>query len=61
MSTLATIFSGETDTADVFYLIGVILAALGGIVHLARPALGSIAAALVAFGIACIGFGLLLL
>jgi hypothetical protein len=64
MTSLATIFTGDADAADVFFLIGSILAALAGLISLflARAALvGALPMALVAFAVACASFGLLLL
>ena len=61
---LATIMSGEVDTADVFFLVGLILFLVAGVLSLVRhppdwhpgivPALGY-------FGLACVAFAWLAL
>lgn len=58
---LADIASGETGVADIFFLIGVILAFLAVLLHWVAETQRPYWGALVAGAVGCISFGLLLL
>ncbi len=59
---LADIMSGEVDTADVAFLVAVILAVVAGVLYLAqRPNTPPAAAALLAFAVGAVAFGLMAL
>lgn len=61
MSLLADIASGESDWADIFFLIGIILAFLAVLLHWWAEPQRPYWSALVAGAVGCIAFGLLLL
>jgi hypothetical protein len=58
---LADIASGNTDAADVFFLIGIITGALAAVIFLAVPQATKIGHALVAATLALIALAFLLL
>ena len=61
MNLLADIASGETDWADIFFLLGVIFAFLAVLIHWREDPVRGYWGALVAGAVGCIAFGLLLL
>ena len=61
MNLLADIASGETDWADIFFLLGVIFAFLAVLLHWSFETQRPYWSALVAGAVGCIAFGLLLL
>jgi len=58
---LADIATGNTEAADVMFLIALLVGALGAIVALARPTLTHFAVAAIAVAVGLIAFGFLLL
>lgn len=58
---LADIATGNTEAADVMFLIALLVGALGAIVALARPTLVHFAVAAISVAVGLIAFGFLLL
>lgn len=58
---LADIATGNTDVADVCFLAAIILAGVAGIAYLVDDAPVRIAGALLAFAVALVAFGFLML
>lgn len=61
MMLLADIATGNTDAADVLFLVALIVAAVAVVVFLATSVPDRIAGALVAAALGCVAFGFLLL
>jgi len=57
----ADIANGNTDAADVFFLVSTILGVVAAVAYLARPAMAHLGAALLSVAVACIAFGFMLL
>ena len=58
---LADIATGNTELADVAFLVAVILGVVSGIAELVVPTMTRVAHALLAFAVALVAFGFLML
>jgi hypothetical protein len=61
MTLLAEVASGETDWADIFFLVGLILFLIAGFLLYPRPSNPPIGHSVLALGLAAVALGFLLL
>jgi len=57
----ADIANGNTEAADIFFLLGTILGVVAAVAYLARPAMAHFGAALLSIAVASIAFAFMLL